>query len=96
VTIEMWNPVKIHRGVPLRLFGTGILEVAGERAAILVCYELLLSLPIFQSAVERPTLVVGLANDNWVYGTTIPATQQVAATVWARLFRFSKLLALNL
>jgi hypothetical protein len=91
----MWNP-ETHRSVPLRLFGIGILEVAGERAAILACYELLLSWPIFQSAVERPTLVVGLANDNWAHGTTIPVAQQVAVTAWARLFRFSKLLALNL
>jgi hypothetical protein len=35
-------------------------------------------LPILQSAVERPTLIVGLANDNWERGTPIPAAQQPA------------------
>jgi hypothetical protein len=38
VPIVMWNPVKTHRSVPLRLCGPAMLEVAGavgrERAAV--------------------------------------------------------------
>jgi len=80
VPVVMWNPMKTERSVPLRLFGPGILEVAGERAAILVCYEQLLSWPILQSAAQHPTLIVGVANDNWARGTPIPAAQQAAVT----------------
>jgi hypothetical protein len=96
VPIVMWNPVKTHRSVSLRLFGPTILEVAGEEASILVCYGQLLSWPILQSAVLRPTLIVGLADDNWAHGTPIPTAQQAAVTAWAQLFRLPKLLALNL
>ena len=96
VPVVMWNPMKTDHSVPLRLFGPGILEVAGERAAILVCYEQLLSWPILQSASQHPTLIVGLANDNWARGTPIPAAQRAAVTAWARLFRLPKILAVNL
>jgi hypothetical protein len=96
VPIVMWNPLKIHHSVPLRLFGPATLEVAGEQASILVCYGQLLSWLILQSAVERPTLIVGLADDNWAHGTPIPAAQQAAVAAWARLFRLPKLWALNL
>jgi hypothetical protein len=95
VPVIMWNPIKPERTVPLRLFGPGILEVAGQRAAILVCYEQLLSWPILQSAAHHPTLIVGLANDNWARKTPIPAAQQAAVTAWARLFRLPKILAVN-
>jgi Carbon-nitrogen hydrolase len=96
VPVIMWNPLKPERAVPLRLFGPGFLEVEGQRAAILVCYEQLLSWPILQSAVQHPTLIVGLANDNWAKGTPIPAAQQSAVTAWARLFRLPKVMAVNL
>jgi hypothetical protein len=96
VPVIMWNPLKPERAVPLRLFGPGILEVEGQRAAILVCYEQLLSWPILQSAAQHPTLIVGLANDNWARSTPIPAAQQAALTAWARLFRLPKVLAVNL
>jgi hypothetical protein len=96
VPVVMWNPMNTERSVPLRLFGPGILEVAGERAAILVCYEQVLVWPILQSVLERPTLIVGVANDNWARGTPIPAAQQAAVTAWARLFRLPKVMAVNL
>ena len=87
VPIVMWNPVKIRRSFPLRLFGPAILEVAGEQVSILVCYRQLLSWLILQSTVERPTLIVGLADDYRAHGTPIPAAQQAAVAPWARLFQ---------
>ena len=96
VPVIMWNPLKPERTAPLRLFGSGILKVEGQRAATLVCYEQLLSWPILQSAAQHPTLIVGLANDNWAKGTPIPAAQQSAVTAWARLFRLPKVMAVNL
>lgn len=96
VPVIMWNPMKPKQGEPLSLFGPGVLEIKGQRVALLVCYEQLLSWPILASALEHPTLIVGLANDNWARGTPIPAAQQAAVTAWARLFRLPKILAVNL
>ena len=70
IPVVMWNPMKTKRTVSLRSFGSGILEVAGQRAAILVCYEQLLSWPILQSAAQHPTLIVSLTNDNWARKNT--------------------------
>jgi hypothetical protein len=96
VPVIMWNPLKPERAVPRKLFGPGILEVAEERAAILVSYEQLLSWPILQSAAQHPTLIVGVANDNWARGTPIPAAQRAAVTAWVRLFRLPTVMAVNL
>lgn len=96
VPVVMWNPLKTDRSAPFRLFGPGILQVAGQRAAILVCYEQLLTWPILQSAAQHPTLIVGLANDHWAKGTPIPAAQQSAVTAWGRLFGLPKVMAVNL
>jgi apolipoprotein N-acyltransferase len=92
----MWNPLAAEPGVPMHLFGPSVLEVAGERVAVLICYEQLLAWPIVQSAVHRPTVIVGVANDNWARGTPIPAAQRAAVTAWARLFRLPRIMAVNL
>ncbi len=94
VPIAMWKPFE-DSGVPMRPFGPPILEIDGQRAAILICYEQLLAWPILHSALANPTLIVGLANNHWAKGTPIPAAQQAAVTAWARLFRLPKLLAVN-
>jgi hypothetical protein len=95
VPVVMWNPLNSARSVPLEMFGPGVLQVRGERAAVLVCYEQLLTWPILLSALQRPTLIVGLANDHWARGTPIAAAQRAAVTTWARLFRLSHILAVN-
>jgi len=95
VPVVMWNPFNSADSVPLEMFGPGILRVRGERAAVLVCYEQLLTWPIFHSALQHPTLIVGVANDHWARGTTIGAAQQAAVTAWARLFRLPRVLAVN-
>jgi len=96
VPVIMWNPLKPKQGVPLRLFGPGILEIEEQRVAFLVCYEQLLTWPILESALEHPTLIVGLANDNWARGTPIAAAQQAAVAAWARLLHLPKIMAVNL
>ena len=96
VPIIMWNPLRMGQSAALRLLSSGVLEIDGERAALLICYEQLLTWPILESAVEHPTLIVGLANDNWARGTPIPVAQQAAMTAWARLFHLPIILAVNL
>ena len=90
----MWKPLR-QDGIPLRLAGPGTIAVAGHRAGILICYELLLTWPVFTVSLEHPTILVGLANDYWASQTSIAAAQRAALTAWARLFRLPKLIAVN-
>ncbi|MBV8361470.1 MAG: hypothetical protein JO189_26570 [Deltaproteobacteria bacterium] len=94
VPIGMWRPFS-GGGVPLNLFGRGTVRINHERAAIVICYEQLLPWPVLTSMLERPTLLLGVANDCWVKGTAIARLQAVSVRAWARLFQIPALLATN-
>jgi hypothetical protein len=85
VPIGMWKPLS-RVGVPLHLGGSGIATIAGQRAAILICYEQLLIWPVLVSMLDHPTMIVAIANDYWVKTTTIPKFQRAAVRFWAWLF----------
>jgi hypothetical protein len=91
----MWHPFGTGPSVPLRLRGSGTIDVAGQRVAFLICYEQLLVLPVLLSAIDRPTLIVGMANQYWVRETTIPAAQRASLVAWSRLFALPLLIAEN-
>ena len=92
--VAMWKP-RAPDSVPLNLNGPGTLEVGHERAAILVCYEQLLVWPVLTSMAERPSVLVGLANDYWAKDTIIPAIQHSCLEAWARLFNIPLVKAVN-
>ena len=94
VPLGMWKPFAAG-GVRLRLTGSGVLRLAGERAAVLICYEQLISWPILRSLLARPTVIVAVANDYWVGGATIPEAQRAAVQAWARLFSIPYVSATN-
>lgn len=94
VPIGMWQPFS-NASVPLRLGAPGILTIDGQRAAVLICYEQLLTFPILASMLHRPTVIVGISNTFWVGGTTIPRYQATALRGWAKLFRLPYFLAVN-
>ena len=94
VPIGMWNPLKTA-ATRLNISGTGVVELHGERAAILICYEQLLTWPVLASIAEHPTVLIAVANDHWVSGTPIPQFQLAAVRAWARLFRLPYLSAVN-
>lgn len=94
VPIGMWNP--FGSGRPrLNLFGPSVLRIAGERAAVLVCYEQLVPWPVLTAMLQRPTVLVGVANDHWASGTPIPASQVIAMRAWSRLFGIPITTAIN-
>jgi hypothetical protein len=95
VPISMWKPLS-QDGFPLHLMGRGTLGVASERVEVLICYEMLLTLPVLTASLEHPTMLIGVANDYWASQTCIPAVQHAALTAWARLFHLPKLMALNI
>lgn len=95
VPVGMWRPFGVGASVPLRLNRPGTIEIAGHRVAFLICYEQLLALPVLLSAIDRPTLIVGMANQYWVRETTIPAAQRASLLAWSRLFALPLLIAEN-
>jgi hypothetical protein len=94
VPIAMWNPLKTT-AARLNLYGSGAIDIHGERAAVLICYEQLLTWPVLLSMAERPTVLIALANDHWATDTPIPRFQLSAVRAWARLFRLPYLSAVN-
>ena len=91
----MWNPLRPQGSFAPNLFGPGTVEVGGERAAILICYEQLLTWPILRSALERPTLLIAISNEAWTAATIVPSVQHTCVRAWARLFGLPVISAIN-
>lgn len=95
IPVGMWKPFGPADGVPLNLTGPGTMHVGRERLAVLICYEQLLVWPVLQSALERPSLIVGVSNVSWTRHTNIPAAQRACLSAWSRLFGIPHVAAVN-
>lgn len=95
VPFAMWKPLGGPDNTSLRLTGPATLQIAEHRAAVLICYEQLLTWPILQSVLENPTIILGIANNYWCRGTRVPQAQQSCTRAWARLFNLPFLTATN-
>jgi apolipoprotein N-acyltransferase len=91
----MWNPFHSERGVALNLLGPGTVVVGGQRAAVLICYEQLLTWPMLRSAIERPTVLIAISNVSWTAATLVPQVQHTCVRAWARLFGLPVISAIN-
>ena len=85
VPIGMWRPFR-RGSIPLNVGGRGTIVVSGERAAIWICYEQLLIWPVVESMLERPSVIIAMANDYWATATPIPRCQASLVSAWAQLF----------
>lgn len=94
VPIAMWKPWT-DSGVPLNLLGTGTVQLAGKRAAVVICYEQLIVWPMVTALMDEPDVVIAIANVAWIVGTPIPHCQAAAVRCWARLFRLPIVWATN-
>jgi apolipoprotein N-acyltransferase len=81
--------------VALNLLGPGTIDVGGQRAAILICYEQLLTWPMLRSAAEKPTILIAISNESWTAGTMMPRVQHACVCAWARLFGLPVISAIN-
>jgi apolipoprotein N-acyltransferase len=90
----MWRPFS-RDSVPLRLNAPGVIEIDHQRAAVLICYEEMLTFPVLASMLEHPTVLVGISNTFWFDGTPIPRYQAAALRSWALLFRLPLFMAVN-
>lgn len=95
VPVSMWKPWA-DAGTEANLFGDGIGQVNGKRAAVLVCYEQLLVWPMLLSQAAGPEIVIGAANDYWAAETSIPGIQTMTLRAWSRLFSVPLVVAVNL
>lgn len=94
VPIGMWRPFT-NTGAPLRLSGPAVIRIAGQTAAVVICYEQLIPWPTLTAFVDRPTIVIAIANQFWVIGTPIPEVQRNSVRAWARLFHVAAVFASN-
>jgi predicted amidohydrolase len=94
VPVAVWKPFS-PGGSPLHLAGPATLEVAGQRAAVLICYEQVIPWTVLTAAPACPSLLVGMSNDHWATGTPIPQWQKLCLRAWSRLFGVPYLLAVN-
>lgn len=94
IPFTMWNPLASPT-VPLNLYGSAMLHTHHQNAALLICYEQLLTLPLAQSMMEKPSLLVGIANDYWAKGTYFPAIQLQNLRAWGQLFNIPVVTAVN-
>ena len=91
----MWNPFHPEGGVELNPLGPGTIDLGGQRAAILICYEQLLTWPMLRSAIEKPTVLVAISNESWTAATPVPRIQHACVRAWARLFGLPAISAIN-
>ena len=91
----MWNPLRPKGTFAADFLAPGTVDVGVHRAAILICYEQILTWPMLRSAVEHPTLLIAISNEAWTSGTVVPRVQQACARAWARLFGLPLISAIN-
>ncbi|WP_162179898.1 hypothetical protein [Bryobacter aggregatus] len=96
IPLGMWKPFGPADGVPLNVTGPGTMQIGPHKLAILICYEQLLVWPMLQSALENPTLIVGISNASWTKHTSIPAAQETSLKAWSRLFGIPYVSAIQL
>jgi hypothetical protein len=94
VPVGMWQPFS-PVSVPLRLLGPAVVDIDRQRAAVLICYEQMITFPAIMSMLQHPTVIVGISNTFWVEHTTIPRYQLNALRSWANLFRLPYFSAVN-
>jgi CO/xanthine dehydrogenase Mo-binding subunit len=58
----------------------------GQRAAVLICYEQVLTYPIIASMLQSQAVLIGISNMYWFADTPLPRYQESALRAWARLF----------
>ncbi|KFL29767.1 conjugal transfer protein TraB [Devosia riboflavina] len=94
VPISMWQPWSAG-GADADFFRNAVVELAGLRLAVLLCYEQLLVWPVLHSVWMQPEIMVATGNAWWTGSTNILPIQRAASIAWARLFNLPLTMAYN-
>ncbi|WP_287384320.1 conjugal transfer protein TraB [Mesorhizobium sp.] len=99
VPVAMWQPWQSMMGqgggAKAHFLTSPVVELAGRRAAPLICYEQLLVWPVLQAMLYRPDAIIAVGNGWWTAGTSIVAIQNAGTIAWARLFGVPLVTAFN-
>ncbi|MGT2457754.1 hypothetical protein ACU4GI_33160 [Cupriavidus basilensis] len=95
IPVGMWRPWA-PESFSMHVADRGVTEIAGRRAAVLICYEQLLVFPVLVSFANGADLLVGAANDWWARDTSAPTIQRQVIDTWGRLFGVPVIRATNL
>lgn len=86
VPLSMWHPFG-KAGAVADVWGhSGLIDVAGKKTGVLICYEQLLTYSVLWMMTEKPDVLVGASNLWWVTDKTIPVIQNQMMQVYGRLF----------
>lgn len=95
VPVSMWHPFG-KAGAVADVWGhSGLIEVAGKKTGVLICYEQLLTYSILWMMAEKPDVLVGASNLWWVTDKTIPVVQAQMMMAFGRLFGVPMVRAVN-
>jgi hypothetical protein len=95
VPFSMWRPGS-GRSYETDWTGTGVSGLLSQRVLWSVCYDDFLVWPFLLSfGLDRPTVVVSLANAGWAQGTRQQHLQALHVHAWGRLFDVPVLRAVN-
>lgn len=94
VPVSMWQPWTTG-GAHAQIFANPSIEIAGQRAAPLICYELLLTWPVLQSMMHDPDMIVASGNGWWTGGSNIVSILKASGEAWASLFDIPLVMAFN-
>jgi hypothetical protein len=94
VPVSMWRPWSDQSALPAWFMPQSV-EIEGERAAFLICYEQLLFWPPLVAMSTDPDVLIGMSNDWWARGGDIPAIQLSVLKAWASLFNRSLISVVN-
>ncbi len=95
VPVSMWHPFG-KAGAVADVWGhSGLIEVAGKKTGVLICYEQLLTYSVLWMMTENPDMLVGASNLWWVTDKTIPVIQAQMMLSFGRLFGAGVVRAVN-
>jgi apolipoprotein N-acyltransferase len=94
---SMYKGPFAETGANLHLWECGILPLPDDRkAAAIVCYEAFLTWPFITSMIQKPDVIICMANLWWCRDTSLPATQKTIVSLWSLLFGVPAVLAWNI
>ena len=96
VPYAMYRGPFAKTGANLYLWKDGILVLPdGRKAAVMICYEGLLSSPYILSFLSKPDLIIWTGNQWWCKDTSLPLIQDRSVALWSQLFNIPALLVKN-
>lgn len=99
VPFSMWLPWGGAGTAKAHWLDPGLLQLPGQLAACLICYEQYLPLPVFLTMAmsgRKPDLILATENHWWSRSTSLPAIARQSVVSWAMLFDLPLVTATNI